>query len=91
MRRHLMWIVPLFAVAASGCHNGMWSPFSPPGTKEFQQRQAVIHDPYPQNDIATPLPDGRPRDYLYPPAETVRTRTVPDALMQAPLTPVPYQ
>ncbi len=67
-------------VVLAGCQNGFWSPFGPPGPKEVQQRRAVIHDPYPQNDIAPPLPDGRPRDYLYPPAESVRTRAVPDAM-----------
>lgn len=74
--RNLSIIVLLMSL---GCRTGGW-PFAGPGSKESQQRSAVIHDPYPQNDIAPALPDGRPRDYLYPPAEPVRTRAVPDAL-----------
>jgi hypothetical protein len=62
-----------------GCR-GHGPLLSAPGTKEMQQRRAVVHDPYPQNDIAPSIPDGRPRDYMFPPAETVRTRAVPDAM-----------
>lgn len=45
-----------------------------------QQASAVIHDPYPQNDIAPGDLGGRPPDYQQPLPEAVRNRLVPDAM-----------
>jgi hypothetical protein len=73
-------LLAIALVVVTGCRGGHGPLFAAPGTKEAQQRRAVVHDPYPQNDIAPPLPDGRPRDYLYPLAEPVRTRAVADAM-----------
>ncbi|MEZ6093664.1 MAG: hypothetical protein R3C03_05440 [Pirellulaceae bacterium] len=61
--------VLLSMLFASGCY---WAPrFDPPGTAAFQQSRAVLHDPFPNNDVAPPIVGGRPRDFdrPYPEAE----------------------
>ena len=55
--------------AASGCRG----PLLPPaGTMEQQQARAVIHDPFPQNDIAPFEAASRPPGYQQPLPEPVR-------------------
>ena len=53
---------------------------APPGPIQHQQNRAVVHDPYPQNDIAPNEAAARPRDYEKPLPLPVRNRIVPDAL-----------
>jgi len=57
-----------------GCAN-MYPPnWCSPGTAKHQQLVAEQYDPYPENDIGTPVVGGRPRGYMTPPAETLRAR-----------------
>ncbi len=51
---------------------------APPGPIQYQQGQAVIHDPFPQNDIGVEEQASRPRDYQKPLAEPVRDRLYRD-------------
>lgn len=50
-----------------------------PGPIEMQQRRAVVHDPFPQNDIGVEEQGGRPPGYEQPLAEPVRDRLYRDA------------
>ena len=52
--------------------------FAPPGPLNQQQANAVIHDPYPENDIAPYEAASRPPSYQEPLPEPVRNRIVPD-------------
>jgi len=54
--------------------------FGPPGPLQQQQASAVIHDPYPQNDIAPYEAASRPPSYQNPLPEPVRNRIVPDSM-----------
>jgi hypothetical protein len=45
-----------------------------------QQAEAVVHDPYPQHDIAPSDLGGRPPGYQQPLPEPVRNRLFPDAM-----------
>jgi hypothetical protein len=47
------------------------------GTTERQKSRAVVHDPYPLNDIGPEVVGGRPRDYANPQAEAARHQVVP--------------
>ena len=63
-------------VVVSGCR----VPLLPPaGTMDQQQARAVIHDPFPQNDIAPFEAASRPPGYQQPLPEPVRNRIAPDS------------
>ena len=64
--------------SAAGCRGGHW--FGAPGPLQQQQSSAVIHDPYPQHDIAPGDLGSRPPDYQNPLPEPVRNRIVPDSM-----------
>lgn len=62
------------AVSLAGCASGRpgWGFATGQGTTERQKSRAVIHDPYPLNDIGPEVVGGRPREYFNPQAEPVR-------------------
>lgn len=61
----------------SGCRGRGF--FAPQGTINEQQAQAVIHDPFPSNDIFPYDATVRPPDYPNPLPEPVRNRISRDA------------
>ncbi len=76
----MSWIVAsVFGVLAlGGCRAGGFLP--PAGPMAGQQANAVIHDPFPQEDIAPGDLGARPPSYQTPLPEPVRNRIVPDAM-----------
>ncbi|WP_052031966.1 hypothetical protein [Novipirellula maiorica] len=70
--------VSLLFLSFTGCRGGGWFP--PAGTMNEQQANAIVHDPYPQNDIAPYEAASRPPSYQQPLPEPVRNRLVPDAM-----------
>ncbi|TWU31511.1 membrane or secreted protein [Novipirellula artificiosorum] len=54
--------------------------FPPAGTMNQQQANAIVHDPYCQNDIAPFEAASRPPSYQEPLPEPVRNRLIPDAM-----------
>ncbi|KAA1259368.1 hypothetical protein LF1_19000 [Rubripirellula obstinata] len=56
----------------SGCRQGGWLPA--PGPMLQQQSQAIVNDPFPQNDIGPYEAASRPPDYQQPLPEAVRNR-----------------
>ena len=76
-RRPRLLVLAVLLVAA-GCRSNGW--FTPPGPLNQQQSRAVIHDPYPQNDIAPYEAGARPPDYGRPLPEPVRNRILPDSM-----------
>jgi hypothetical protein len=76
MARRLGWdrlLTVLFCLALAGCNVGRPNWFQP-GSIDQQQQRAVIHDPYTDNDLATPVVGGRPRDFQQPASEATRTQ-----------------
>ena len=70
---------------AGGCCLLMSGCALPPaGTMDQQQASAVIHDPFPQNDIAPFEAASRPPGYQQPLPLPVRNRIAPDAFRMAP-------
>lgn len=64
-------------VFGSGCANRAgWGFASGQGTIERQKSRAVVHDPYPLNDIGPEVIGGRPREYYNPQAEPTRAHAV---------------
>jgi hypothetical protein len=60
------------ALLQSGCY---WLPkFQPPGTIEMQRSQAVMHDPFPNNDVAPAIVGGRPLGFDRPLSEATQNQ-----------------
>lgn len=65
-------------LSLGGCANRQgWGFASGQGTIDRQKSRAVVHDPYPLNDIGPPVIGGRPREYIDPQAEVTRNHAVP--------------
>lgn len=64
-------------LSIAGCRGRGFLPAGPIGE---QQANAIVHDPFPQSDIAPSDPSVRPPSYQRPLAEPVRNRLVPDAM-----------
>tara|TARA_R110002049_G_scaffold72490_2_gene187034 strand:+ start:4556 stop:4825 length:270 start_codon:yes stop_codon:yes gene_type:complete len=71
----------LAAIAASGCQGPCILPAA--GPMDQQQATAVIHDPFPQNDIGPYEAASRPPGYQQPLPLPVRNRIAPDAFRMA--------
>ena len=56
------------------------SGLPPAGPLNQQQANAVVHDPFPQNDIGPYDAASRPPSYQQPLPEAVRNRLVPDQM-----------
>ena len=83
MRRNLQTLslsvlLAVAAVSIVGCRGRGLLP--PAGPMNQQQASAVVHDPFPQNDIAPYEAASRPPSYQQPLPEPVRNRLVPDAM-----------
>lgn len=68
----------LFAIAASGCRSGSCLP--PAGSLNQQKANAIIHDPFPLDDIGPDSESVRPPDYQKSLPEPVRNRIGADAM-----------
>ena len=75
----LMSVALVFSIIGiAGCRGrGLWAPAGP---MNEQQANAVIHDPFPEDDIGPSDHSARPPSYQRPLPEPVRNRLVPDAM-----------
>ncbi|MBX3423284.1 MAG: hypothetical protein KF752_17130 [Pirellulaceae bacterium] len=76
------WIISLWMVVvllSTGCANRprAWGFPGGQGTIDRQKSRAVIHDPFPLNDIAPEVEGGRPREFFWPQPEAIRETNVP--------------
>lgn len=77
MRRNTLALLSVVAASTAGCHSGRPWPFAPQGTIAHQQSDAIVHDPYPMNDIAPEDASMRPREFQSPLPEPVRNTITP--------------
>jgi hypothetical protein len=68
----------LLAISSAGCRGR--SLFPPAGTMNQQQANAIIHDPFPLDDIAPKDLGARPPNYQNPLPAPVRNRIGADAM-----------
>ena len=61
------WSILLMVVVATGCN--LRPNFGPPGTIGLQRSRAVLHDPFPSNDLGPPVVGGRPLGFDRPQSE----------------------
>jgi len=68
----------LFATAlVSGC--GLRPNLGPPGTVYQQRNSAVVHDPFPADDLGPTIEGARPMEYERPLSEPTHLQTNPHA------------
>jgi len=64
-------------IVSTGCN---YRPnFGPQGTIGMQRNRAMVHDPYPSNDLGPAIMGGRPIGYQRPSAETTLLQGSPYA------------
>lgn len=80
VRRIFAVLAILSAVSLAGCRGQGY--FAPPGPMAYQQANAVVHDPYPLDDIGPSDLGARPPSYQRSLPEPVRNRLIPDAMPQ---------
>ncbi len=68
----------LILVTVGGCF-GYRPNFGSQGTIGQQRNEAVIHDPFPSNDLGPPIMGGRPRGFDRPFSEATDTQGSPYA------------
>lgn len=67
-------ILVLGAACLAGCRSDGRSLFAPPGSVAKQRSNAIVHDPYADNEIGPEVVGARPKDYQDPLSETDRSR-----------------
>lgn len=77
MSRNRIAVIVLAITVCGGCRSGHRWPFLPQGTIRQQQSEALVHDPYPQRDIAPDDAATRPREFINPLPEPVRNSITP--------------
>ena len=55
----------------------------PPGTIGMQRSRAVLHDPYPSDDLGPPVVGGRPKGFDRPQSEATNLQEVRGSLYNA--------
>ena len=78
-RRLSRWILLALPLLTLGCAHRPhgWGLSGGQGTIERQKSRAVVHDPYPLNDIGPEVIGGRPREFYWPKSEASREAAVP--------------
>ena len=67
-------LVLMIGLGIGGCAGVKGPNWFHPGSADYQQKQAQRFDPYPDNQIATEVVGGRPRDFTNPIPEPERAR-----------------
>lgn len=67
--------IGLAMIISAGCESG--PVFKPPGTIYEQRSRAVLADPFPNNELGTPVVGGRPRGFETPLAQPVNVQASP--------------
>lgn len=74
-------LVCVAVVGLSGCQSGpQWGP---QGTIGEQRARAVLHDPFPSNELGPPIQGGRPVGFEQPRSESTTLQTSPYARQSA--------
>ena len=74
------WPVCLFVaicITSTGC--GLRPNWGPQGTIGAQRERAVLHDPFPSNELGPPIMGGRPVGFEQPRSETTSLQNSPYA------------
>ena len=75
----MLLLVTLICLAGCAGRRAGWGFGAGQGTTESQRSRAIVHDPFPLNDIGPEVLGGRPREYFDPQAEPVRNNAFPQS------------
>ena len=67
-------VLVLLSLSFTGC---AWPPQTAPGTINSQRRQAVVHDPFPSNELGPPIMGARPLGFDQPLSEVRQLQSSP--------------
>jgi hypothetical protein len=81
-------VVPALVMAIGCSPTIRWPNLLHPGTAQQQRAEALVHDPYPLDDVGPPIVGGRPPGYQQPVPEVVRARQFVNSLPGAGRVPV---
>lgn len=70
-------LICLFIACTSGCN--LRPDFGPPGTVYEQRNRAVVHDPFPVDNLGPSIEGARPMEYERPLSEPTDLQTNPNA------------
>jgi hypothetical protein len=70
----VLGLMGLGLTCLGGCRSDGSFLFAPPGSVAKQRTNAIVHDPYADNEIGPEVVGGRPKDYQNPLSETDRSR-----------------
>lgn len=73
----MLAILTVGMLLTTGCY--LRPDLGPPGTWETQRSRAVLHDPFPKNDLGPPIVGGRPLGYDMPRSEATDVQDTPYA------------
>ena len=62
-------------LVTTGCH--LRPNLGPPGSLNDQRTRAVVHDPFPSNELGPPIMGGRPVGFEQPLSETTSLQASP--------------
>ena len=65
-------------ILTSGCY--LRPNFGPPGTIGMQRSRAVLHDPFPSNELGPPILGGRPLGFDLPQSQSENLQEVRSSL-----------
>lgn len=80
-QRILLTALVAAAFFSSGCAS-LFPDWLHPGPTQYQRYNAMLHDPYPDNDAGPEVVGGRPREFQKPLAEPARHRYLRDSWWQ---------
>lgn len=89
---HKCWSIAVVVglTASVGCSPAVrWPNLYHPGPAAYQRAEAVVHDPYPLDDVGPPIVGGRPLGYQKPVPEVERARMFSPRRATVPLT-IPF-
>lgn len=74
--RAVCLLVAVLVMVLSGCQNR--KIFGPPGTMESQRTRAMLHDPFPNDEVAPKIFGARPLGFDRPRAEASQLKLTPN-------------
>ena len=81
MRARVLAAILILMCPLTGCY--LRPNFGPPGTIGMQRSRAVLHDPYPSNELGPPIVGGRPRGFDNPQAQAENLQEVRNSLFNS--------
>ncbi len=74
MKKYAIGMLLAVSLCAGGCRGMSGPQWFHPGSREYQQGRAVLHDPYTDNTAGPEVVGVRPRDFQEPATDQQKAR-----------------